>query len=90
MSAICVSIGVFKNSSVILVDMDRIEEYLAKSKDNSLVTVSVNDHGDICGIHKWGIGTIDPFVIRDIVASGIRVGRDISRLLTQLGSSSTA
>jgi exosome complex RNA-binding protein Rrp42 (RNase PH superfamily) len=86
MSAICVSVGVFNSNSVILVDMDRTEEYLAKSNNNCLITVSVNDRGEICGVHKWGIGTIDPFIIRDVVASGIKVGQDISRLMTQLGS----
>jgi len=89
MSAVCVSIGVFNNNSVILVDMDRMEEYLAKSRENSLITVSVNDQGDVCGIHKWGIGAIDPFVIRDVVSSGIKVGRDISQLMTKLGSNLT-
>ena len=82
--AICVSVGVFCENSVMLVDLDRIEENLAKSKGNNLITISVNESGDCCGIHKFGSGALDPMAFRDVVSSGSVVGKGIATLINSL------
>ena len=84
-SAICVSIGVYCDSSVIMVDLDRIEENIAKLRDNALVSVAVNEAGECCGIHKFGAGSVDPLVFRDVVSAGLNVGKQVASLLTRLG-----
>ena len=83
-SAICVSVGVFCENTVMMVDLDRIEENLAKTRGNNLVTISVNERGDCCGIHKFGAGSLDPRVLRDVVLAASRVGRRFASLLTTL------
>lgn len=83
-SAVCVSIGVYSDNSIIIVDLDRIEENLAKLKQNCLLTVSVNDAGECCGIHKFGSGSIDALVTRDVVSAGLILGQRISKTLTTL------
>jgi exosome complex component RRP42 len=85
-SAICVSVGVFCDSSITAVDLDRIEELLAKSSNNSLITVAVNDQGKCFGIHKWGTGILDPAVLKTVISSACQVGREVSVIVTKVVS----
>lgn len=85
-SAICVSVGVFCDNSVIIVDLDRIEETLAKQPKSCLITMAVNDLGECCGIRKYGIGSVDPMILRDVLSAGLNVGQQISTLMTSLAT----
>lgn len=84
LSAICVSIGVYCQDTVIMADLDRTEESIAKLKGNSLITVAVNDAGECCGIHKFGSGSLDPLIMKNVIDSGISVGKEISCMLARL------
>jgi exosome complex RNA-binding protein Rrp42 (RNase PH superfamily) len=84
LSAICITIGIFCLDTVIMVDLDRIEESIAKLKENSLLTIAVNDQGNCCGIHKFGSGSLEPLIVKDVINAGISVGSKISSMLTCL------
>jgi exosome complex RNA-binding protein Rrp42 (RNase PH superfamily) len=83
-SGICVSVGIFCNNTVMMVDLDRVEENLAKSRGNILVSVSVNEKGDCSGIHKFGTGALDPHILREVLLSASNVGKRFVTLLTKL------
>lgn len=80
-SALCVSVGVFSDNSVMVVDLDSIEEYLARQMSNCLIVIAVDGEGKCSGLHKYGIGAIDPCILRDVVSAGMKVGRQISSTL---------
>jgi len=84
MSAICLSVGIYGNGSIFLIDLDRIEDSIAKFKNNCLLTVSVNDNGECCGIHKFGNGSVNPAVVCEVVEATSIVGKQISELLVKL------
>jgi exosome complex RNA-binding protein Rrp42 (RNase PH superfamily) len=84
LSAICVSVGVFCDNSIIAVDLDRIEESIAKFSNNSLISVSVNEDGTCFGVHKWGSGAIDPAVLKAVVNSASNVGKQIALMMTKV------
>lgn len=84
MSAICVSVGVFCDSTVIVVDLDRTEETLAKSANNSLITLSVTEDSKCFGIHKWGTGVVDPTILQSLISSASLVGKQIGSIMTKL------
>lgn len=85
-SAICVSVGVFCGNTITAVDLDRIEELLAESSSNCLITVAVNDEGKCFGIHKWGSGILDPSVLTPVTSAACKVARDVSAILTKVVS----
>ncbi len=81
-SSICISVGVYCDNSMILVDLDKHEEWLAKSKDSCLVLVAVDDLGRCSGIHKHGIGSIDPRILSNVVSAAAQVGKRIANAMT--------
>ena len=84
LSAICVSVGIYCSDTVIMVDLDRVEEGIAKLKENSLLTVAVNEFGNCCGLHKFGAGSLDRLILKTIIDAGISVGKEISCMLSRL------
>lgn len=81
-SSLCISVGVYCNNSMILVDLDKHEEYLAKNKDCCLVSVSVDSLGRCSGMHKHGTGSIDPNILPSVVAAAISVGERMANAMT--------
>jgi exosome complex RNA-binding protein Rrp42 (RNase PH superfamily) len=79
-----VSVGVFCDNSIIAVDLDRVEESIAKSSNNSLISVSVNEDGKCFGVHKWGSGVIDPSVLKSVVNSASKVGNQIALMMKKV------
>ena len=85
-TTICVSVGVFCGNTITAVDLDRIEEILAKSSNNSLLTVAVNDEGKCFGVHKWGSGIMDPSVLKAVTSAACQVAREVSAIVTKVAS----
>ena len=85
-SSICVSVGIYADGSISMVDLDRVEESIAKLKENGMITVSVNHDGDCCGLHKFGVGSIEPSLIVDIVQGASALGKDIVSMLVKLAT----
>jgi exosome complex RNA-binding protein Rrp42 (RNase PH superfamily) len=83
-SAICVSIGVYSNGSTLVVDLDGIEEHIAKLKENCLLTVAVDDSGDCCGLQKFGTGSVDAEAMFDVLNAALLIGKHVLAHLEKL------
>lgn len=87
MSAICLSVGIYGDGAVFLIDLDRIEENIAKLKNNCLLTIAIDDKGVCCGLHKFGNGSVDPAVVGEVMEASAIVGKKIAYLLANLATS---
>jgi exosome complex RNA-binding protein Rrp42 (RNase PH superfamily) len=83
-SALCVTLGIFAGNSVIMADLDRSEENIARLRENCLLTIAISGNQECCGLHKFGLGSLDPSVTHHVVQAGIELGAQVSAVLDRL------
>jgi exosome complex RNA-binding protein Rrp42 (RNase PH superfamily) len=84
--ALCITLGLFGNNEVVMVDLDRIEENLAKQKENCLMTFAINSHGACSGLHKFGAGSFDPAHMEEIISAAQDLGKKLGALFQTLSA----
>jgi exosome complex RNA-binding protein Rrp42 (RNase PH superfamily) len=81
-TSVCISVGVFCDNSMIIVDLDRVEEWLARHPGNCLVSVSVDQEGTCSGIQKQGVGSVDPNILQNVISAALAVGKSVASAMT--------
>lgn len=85
-SALCITLGIFAGNSVIMADLDRSEENIARLKENCLLTVAISGSKECCGLHKFGLGSLDPSITHHVIQAGIQLGAQVSAVLDKLSA----
>jgi exosome complex component RRP45 len=76
---ICVTFSYFAESNVFLVDANLAEEQVRQGE----VIITMNRHGELCQIAKYGGATIEPMSMLNLTNTALLQVKEISKLIQQ-------
>jgi exosome complex component RRP45 len=76
---ICVTFSYFSESNIFLVDANLAEEQVRQGE----VIVTMNRHGEVCQIAKYGGATIEPMSMLNLTNTALQKVKEITKLIEQ-------
>lgn len=75
----CVTFSYFPDGEIFLVDANLAEEQVRQGE----IIITMNRHGEVCQIAKYGGATIDPLAMLNCTNIALRKVKEISRYIQQ-------
>jgi exosome complex component RRP45 len=74
---LCVTFSYFEEGEIFLVDSDSAEEQVRQGE----MIITMNRHGEICQIAKYGGATVDPLALLNCTNVALQKVKDLSKFI---------